>query len=100
MSWSRVAWIEGDVEYEQTVPHNWVKGKHIYWPNQMNVKRAYFDHEEPNENWLAFKLVKVKLHKGRYLIIFYIYIYIELCIIILNISVRQIRFDINSQLNL
>lgn len=71
MSWSRVVWIEPDgddefVEYEQTIPTNWIVGKKVYWPNSMNVKRAYKTMESPGPNWNIFKLVKIKLTGGKF----------------------------------
>ena len=69
MFYSRAVWLEptGDdktVEYEATVPCNWIKGSHVYYPNRLNVKRAFNLRQEPMDDWLRFDLVKVKLKKG------------------------------------
>lgn len=70
MSWSRAVWIEPQdddefVEYEQTIPTNWIVGKKVHWPNHINVKRAYQSMENPGPNWQTFKLVKIKLFGGK-----------------------------------
>lgn len=69
MSWSRAVWIEPKEdgtfeEYEMTIPANWVVGKHVFWPNHINVKRSFNKLEDPSPSWHQFTLIKLKLDKG------------------------------------
>jgi len=74
MSWCRAVWQEPQKngkleEFEMTLPQNWVRGTKVFWPNKMNVTRAFRYHDDPSEDWNSFKLVKIKVTGN--LILFY-----------------------------
>ena len=66
MSWVRAVWDEvsedgESIQYEQTIPSNWVIDKVLYWPNHLNVKRSFHNREDPKPDWKCFKLKKIKV---------------------------------------
>ena len=69
MSWSRAVWIENEEEMETVIPSNWIQNGKVYWPSKMNVKKAFKEQADPEENWLIFSLIKVKLKDGKLLCI-------------------------------
>ena len=69
MSWSRALWIENEEEMEAAIPSNWIQNGKVYWPSKMNVKKAFKEQADPEENWLMFSLIKVKLKDGKLLCI-------------------------------
>ena len=69
MSWSRAVWIENEEEMEAVIPSNWIQNGKVYWPSKMNVKKAFKEQADPEENWLMFSLIKVKLKDGKLLCI-------------------------------
>ena len=73
MSWSRVVCIENEEEMEAVIPSNWVQNGKVYWPSKMNVKKAFKEQADPEENWLMFSLIKVKLKDGKLLCIWLIH---------------------------
>ena len=66
MSWSRAVWIENEEEMEAVIPSNWIQNGKVYWPSKMNVKKAFKEQADPEENWLMFSLIKVKLKDGTF----------------------------------
>ena len=73
MSWSRALWIENEEEMEAAIPSNWIQNGKVYWPSKMNVKKAFKEQADPEENWLMFSLIKVKLKDGKLLCIWFIH---------------------------
>ena len=73
MSWSRAVWIENEEEMEAVIPSNWIQNGKVYWPSKMNVKKAFKEQADPEENWLMFSLIKVKLKDGKLLCIWLIH---------------------------
>lgn len=61
MSWCRAVWLENGIEEEFVIPSCWVKEDFVYWPSTMNVLRAAEEKLPPDETWLKFKLVKIKV---------------------------------------
>ena len=66
----KAVWIENEEEMEGTVPENWIMGKKLYWPNGINVKKAFKERHDPEEEWYIFNLVKIKVTSGKILIYF------------------------------
>ena len=73
MSWSRAVWIENEEEMEAVIPSNWIQNGKVYWHSKMNVKKAFKEQADPEENWLMFSLIKVKLKDGKLLCIWLIH---------------------------
>ena len=73
MYWSRTVWIENEEEMEAVIPSNWIQNGKVYWPSKMNVKKAFKEQADPEENWLMFSLIKVKLKDGKLLCIWLIH---------------------------
>ena len=73
MSWSRAVWIENEEEMEAVIPSNWIQNGKVYWPSKMNVKKAFKEQVDPEENQLMFPLIKVKLKDGKLLYIWLIH---------------------------
>ena len=67
MSWARAVWIENDVEEEGVVPRVWIEDKTVWWPNGINVIRAFNEQRLPLDNWLSFPLLKIKVTSGLWL---------------------------------
>ena len=66
-------WIENEEEMEAVIPSNWIQNGKVYWPSKMNVKKAFKEQADPEENWLMFSLIKVKLKDGKLLCIWLIH---------------------------
>ena len=73
MPWARAVWIENEEEMEAVIPSNWIQNGKVYWPSKMNVKKAFKEPADPEENWLMFSLIKVKLKDGKLLCIWLIH---------------------------
>ena len=74
MAWVRAAWEEhNEKEYEETVPRNWVNEREnkVYWPDRQLsvVSKMITNREKPANDWLCFRLIKIKLKSGKYLYI-------------------------------
>ena len=63
--WTRAVWIEEGEEIEGTIPKNWIINDHVYWPNHMNVKRAFKEMHTPTKDWHRFVLIKIKINSGK-----------------------------------
>ena len=85
MSWSRAVWIESEEEMETVIPSNRIQNGKVYWPSKMNVKKAFKEPADPEENWLMFSLIKVKLKDGKLLCIWLIHKILTFnCVLILQ----------------
>lgn len=72
----KAVWVKDGRETEGTLPLSWVdleKGL-VMWPKH-GATKAYRMKEEPQEEWLAFKLVEIKMNSGMFWF-FYSYIFI------------------------
>ena len=58
-------WKEDSDTYEETVPANWVQGNFLFWPQKLQVRRAFKKCEEPDGSWKKFRFVKIKF-TGKY----------------------------------
>ncbi|XP_061586866.1 serine/arginine repetitive matrix protein 1-like [Cololabis saira] len=66
----RAVWKEGDREEEGVVPQNWVDEgeKVVRWPSRFSVtktEKAIRDRVEPEEDWLVFPLLKIKMTSAK-----------------------------------
>ena len=59
-------WKEDGDTYEDTVPANWVKGNCLFWPQRLQVRRAFEKCDEPDGSWKKFRLVKIKF-RGKHI---------------------------------
>ena len=53
-------WKEDGDTHEDTVPANWIKGNCLFWPQKLQVCRAFENCEEPDGSRKKFRLVKIK----------------------------------------
>ncbi|KAK9976547.1 hypothetical protein ABG768_021752 [Culter alburnus] len=60
--YARAVWVENGRETEGTVPNNWINihNKTVRWPNT-KAKEAYKMKRDPQEDWLMFRLIKIKM---------------------------------------
>ncbi|XP_065679905.1 uncharacterized protein LOC136094235 [Hydra vulgaris] len=63
MAYARAVWIENNEEYEQTIPSCWINDSLniVYWPNGLQVKRAFMNLEPLKSGCSQFRLIKRKL---------------------------------------
>ena len=67
--YARAVWIEDGRETEGTIPSNWVNHsqKTIRWPNDTKTAgKAYRKKMDPQDEWLTYPLVKIKMTSGKY----------------------------------
>ena len=62
--WSRAVWSEEGKSFEATIPTTWVEGKTTRWPRVANAQKHLDEKRNPDEKWLTFDLIKVKLKSG------------------------------------
>jgi len=62
--WTRAVWIEGNQEEEGVVPTSWIDGKTLRWPFGCSATKALKDQRPPEQKWLTFKLLKIKLQSS------------------------------------
>ena len=65
--YAKAVWMEESRETEGTVPINWVdreKGV-VMWPKNKATK-AFKLKQDPEEDWLSFKLIKIKMTSGMF----------------------------------
>ena len=85
MSWARAVWIENEEEMEAFIPSTWIQNGKVYWPSKMNVKKAFKEPVNSEENWLMFSLIKVKLKDSKLLCIWLIHKILTFnCVLILQ----------------
>ena len=65
----RAVWMEKGQEFERTVPSNWVRGKKLCWPSKLQVRKAFQNKADPEDDWKEFDLIKIKV-SGKMMIIF------------------------------
>ena len=73
MAWSRAGWTENEEEMEAVIPSIWIQNEKVYWPTKINVKKAFKERADPEENWLMFPLIKVKFKDAKLLCIWLIH---------------------------
>lgn len=75
--YTRAVWREGTQEEEGVVPDSWIdrEMKTVRWPRKMSVtktEKAIKDKIQPQDDWMTFPLIKIKITSGK------------LCIFLLN----------------
>ena len=65
--YARAVWMEDGKEMEGTIPNNWIDrgNRTIRWPNSRETQ-AYKMKKDPQDDWLTFQLVKIKMTSGRF----------------------------------
>ena len=63
MAWCRAVWLENEVEEDGVVPTCWVDNSVVYWPNK-NALSAARNLTPPDETWLKFPMLKIKIADG------------------------------------
>lgn len=63
--YAKAVWLENDRETEGAVPLNWVDREKgiLMWPKK-NPTRAFKLKENPKDDWMSFKLIKIKVTSG------------------------------------
>lgn len=61
--WARTVWREGNKEIEEVIPSCWIKNDYVHWPHQ-GKKRALKTCKEPEDAWMQFPLIKIKIQSG------------------------------------
>lgn len=67
--YARAVWIENGKEEEGVIPYTWIEKNLVRWPKNKRTEAHKYSHP-PQDDWLAFTLVKTKLVSGK-LFIFY-----------------------------
>lgn len=65
MVYARAVWVENGKQMEGVLPLNWIdtETKVVRWPLK-NVSVAHKHLLQPEEDWLSFEFVKVKVTSG------------------------------------
>lgn len=65
MVYARAVWVENGKQMEGVLPLNWIdtETKVVRWPLK-NVSVAHKRLLQPQEDWLSFEFVKVKVTSG------------------------------------
>jgi len=69
--YTRAVWREGTQEEEGVVPDSWIdrEKKTVRWPRKMSVtktKKAIKDKMNPQDDWMTFSLIKIKITSGKF----------------------------------
>lgn len=67
--YARAVWMEEGKETEGTIPLNWADQTRcvVRWPKN-KATRAFKTQEDPQEDWLTFQLIKIKMTSGVFLL--------------------------------
>lgn len=69
--YARAVWKEGEQEEEGVVPDNWIdrNKRTVRWPRNMSTtktERALKDKINPQDDWMMFPLIKIKMISGKF----------------------------------
>ncbi|MED6234412.1 hypothetical protein ATANTOWER_029102 [Ataeniobius toweri] len=69
--YTRAVWKEGEQEEEAVVPDNWIdrNKRSVRWPHSMSItktERALKEKINPEDDWMTFPLIKIKITSGKF----------------------------------